>query len=492
MQIAYFDCFSGISGDMTLAALVDAGADLQAIQRAIGSLGIGNLRIAFSNTMRRGFRGKLLQIDHPREHAHRRLRDIHSLIRNAEMVPKAKDLAMRFFERIARAEAKVHGTTIDQVHFHEVGAVDSIVDMIGVAVAWVSLDVQRAFASPVPVGTGQVKIAHGIVQVPAPATAEILLGAPIANASLAFEMTTPTGAAILRELVEEFGSMPTMQVGRIGYGAGNADLADRPNLLRVLIGQALKPRTDASDSILVMECNLDDVTGEQIGFAIDRLWKVGALDVFTTAIQMKKSRPGTLLTVLCKPGDRKSVETILFQQTGTLGIRYRKQARVVLPRALVEVSSPWGVVAGKVSMLPTGEVDFSPEFDDCSRIAAKHGLRLTDVVAEIRECYYFHENKRDAPTLTDEASVDRSGELGRPDRDASNGSDLSNLNSMFQQLAAEEHSDDRPQERTVESVVENEELQLDYYRWDSAPWNRDRLEPLPPVQSPDPFPLDEE
>ena len=297
MQIAYFDCFSGISGDMTLAALIDAGADLPAIQATIASMGLGDVRLSVSNTSRRGFRGKLLCIDQPREHAHRYLRDVHLLINRAKMPSQAKDLAMRFFERIARAEAKVHGTTMDRVQFHEVGAIDSIVDMVGVAVAWDMLEIEKAYASPVPTGAGQIRIAHGTVSVPAPATAELLVGVPIAPSQIPIEMTTPTGAAILTELTAEFGPMPAMQVGRIGYGAGNKDMPDRPNLLRILIGSALKTKPHQSDSVLVIECNLDDVSGEQIGFAIERLWKVGALDVFTMPIQMKKNRPGTLLTV---------------------------------------------------------------------------------------------------------------------------------------------------------------------------------------------------
>ncbi|MEQ1826599.1 MAG: nickel pincer cofactor biosynthesis protein LarC [Pirellula sp.] len=504
MQIAYFDCFSGISGDMTLSALIDAGADFQAIQSGIDSLNLGSVRLSISNTMRQGFHGKLLAIDHPREHAHRFLRDIHSHIRRGDFSSKAKDLSMRFFERIARAESKVHGTTIDRVQFHEVGAIDSIVDMVGVAIAWDSLGIERAYASAIPTGTGQIRIAHGTVNLPAPATAELLMGVPIASSQVPVELTTPTGAAIVTELARDFGPMPAMQVGRIGYGAGSKDIADRPNLLRILIGDAMKPRSDPVDSVIVLECNLDDVSGEQIGFAIDRLWRAGALDVFTTSIQMKKNRPGTLLTVLSKPEDRNTMESILFKQAGTLGVRYRRQARTILPRALVDVSSPWGVVSGKVSMLPTGEVDFSPEFDDCSRIAAKHGLRLMDVVSEIRECYYISENMREIQSAQAASEVEHELEQSNQSIVDLNES-LENVNAVFRQLASENESEetlrpsstDRPtstdgsistdRPSSVDSLESN--VRDDFYRWDSSPWIADHNAPLPPARSPREFPV---
>ena len=477
MQIAYFDCFSGISGDMTLAALIDAGADLAFIQAAIDSLELGDVRLSVSNTSKRGFRGKLLRIDHPKEHSHRFLRDILALLRKAKISTNAKDMAMRLFERIARAEAKVHGTTIDRVQFHEVGAIDSIVDMVGVSVAWDLLQIERAYSSPVPTGTGQVRIAHGIVAIPAPATAELLVGVPIAATQIPIEMTTPTGAAIVSELATEFGGMPPMQVGRIGYGAGNKEVPDRPNLLRILIGNAIKPTPKNDDSILVMESNLDDISGEQIGFAIEMLWKVGALDVFSVPIQMKKNRPGTLLTVIAKPQDRKAIETILFQQTGTLGIRYRKQARTVLPRKAVHAQTPWGIVAGKVSELPTGEINFSPEYDDCRQIAADYGLRWLDVVRKAEECYQIKSNasaSEDSTTLSDVPD-----DITQLDR----------VNAVFRQTAIEDElaslafqigtdKKDSVPEIPLEAI--NPLEQNTHYRWDSSPWPTAEDRPAPP------------
>ncbi len=501
MQIAYFDCFSGISGDMTLGALLDAGAELSTLQTAIASLNHGDVRLSISNVSKRGFRGKLLTIDHAPEHAHRTLRDILALIRKARISSGAKDLAMRFFERIARAEAKVHGTTIDRVQFHEVGAIDSIVDMVGVAVAWDMLQIERAYASPVPTGTGQIRIAHGLVSVPAPATAELLVGVPIAPTQIGMEMTTPTGAAIITELVSEFGPMPPMQVGRIGYGAGQKDMPDRPNLLRILIGNALKPTSRNDDSILILECNLDDVTGEEIGFAIERLWKAGALDVFTVPIQMKKNRPGTLLTVIARPQDRQVMESILFQQTGTLGIRFRKQARTILPRAAIDVHTPWGVVVGKVSKLPSGSINFSPEYDDCKKIAAEFGLRLLDVVRKVEECY-LGEAERSEPTEQATGMIE-----------------LDNVNAVFRQAAVEDELDSVANGSVImEPIVEQdstdfspqveervtthstdpttlipepnlEEPHAEFYRWDSSPWTVDTPAPLPPEDAPHEFPM---
>jgi pyridinium-3,5-bisthiocarboxylic acid mononucleotide nickel chelatase len=519
MQIAYFDCFSGISGDMTLAALIDAGADLFTIQAAIDSMDLPGVRLSVSNTSKRGFRGKLLSIEHPKEHAHRFLRDIHQLIRRARISTNAKDLAMRFFERIARSEAKVHGTTIDRVQFHEVGAVDSIVDMVGVAVAWDSLQIDRAYASPIPTGAGQIQIAHGTVSVPAPATVDLLLGVPIAPSQIPLEMTTPTGAAIVTELATEFGPMPPMQVGRIGYGAGRRDMPDRPNLLRILIGTSLQhrdPRSRSDDSIVVIECNLDDVTGEQIGFAIDRLWNAGALDVFTSPIQMKKNRPGTLLTILAKPSDRSVMESILFQQTGTLGVRYRKQSRTVLPRASIDVQTPWGIVTGKVSKLPTGEVDFSPEYDECSAIAAELGLRLVDVVEEVRECYHVSQSQSmdQAAVLSEPPPED---DLEANGLDVKDSIEIESVNAVFRQAAFEDEFGDSTQppstrmeesttldldqsfDRLTPAIPRSESLDRiepidvsidisdtnEYYRWDSSPWTGAGTQAIPPAKTHD-------
>lgn len=494
MRIAYLDCHSGISGDMTLAALLDAGASLDAVRQVVSSMGLASVSIRSVPATRKGFRGQHLVIEHPKEYTHRNLLDILALIRRASMSRNARDLAHRLFERLARVEAKVHGTTIDQVHFHEVGAIDSIIDMVGVAVAWDELGIDRAVASPVPTGTGTVKIAHGVVPLPAPATAELLRDIPIAPCGLPFEMTTPTGAVFLAELVSEYGPMPAMQVNRIGYGAGSREVPDRPNLLRVLIGHALPSRAapDDTDTIWVLETNLDDVSGERIGFAIESAWKAGALDVFTTPIQMKKHRPGVMLTVLCRREDRQTMEAILFRQTGTLGIRVRRQERMVLPRASIGVNTRWGVVRGKVSKLPTGEIDFSPEYDDCSWIAVERGLRLHDVVDEVVRCFRAEESsQQDQLAESEHASLNVSSKPPKKRRSDSAIPYSASLNLELQQAAMEDHERiienaqefgeehlQPTQDRTERSDAgngENRELGWDQeplYRWDSAPWPR--------------------
>lgn len=405
MKIAYLDCQSGISGDMTLAALLDVGASLDLVRSGIESLGI-SVSLATEPTLRQGFRGRRLLIEHKPESSHRNLLDLLNMVRRGRLSHRARSLAMRLFERLAKVEAKVHGVSIDQVHFHEVGAVDSIVDMVGVAIAWDELEIERAYASPVPVGSGFVKTSHGMLSVPAPATMELLAGVPIVSCPLPYEMTTPTGAVFLAELVSSYGPLPSMHVNRIGYGAGQRDMPDRPNLLRVMVGlpsdEPAQP-SDTSDDVVVLETNLDDISGEQIGFAVETLWGKGALDVFTTAIQMKKNRPGVLLCVVCRREQQREIETAIFEHTGTLGVRSRLQARTILPRGQIEVDTPWGVVKGKISRLPSvrlpsSSVDFSPEYEDCRTIARKNGLRLIDVMKTVIECYSTSTTQRKEPT----------------------------------------------------------------------------------------------
>lgn len=377
MKIAYLDCLSGISGDMTLAALIDAGVELAAIQSGIASLGLPEVKLSTSEVKRKGFRGLHLSVEHPPEHAHRHLHHITDMIDGSQLTGRQKDLAKRIFTRLGEAEAKVHGTTLRKVHFHEVGAIDSIADIVGAAIGWDLLGVDRIACSPLPTGRGTITIAHGTCSVPAPATAELLAGIPLAESHVAAELTTPTGAAIVATLVDQFGPLPAMTIERIGYGAGTRDLEQQPNLLRLFVGEAVDGLV--SDQVWVLETNLDDVSGEVIGFATTKLLEAGALDVYTTAIQMKKNRPGVTLTVLCQPALVEKIERILFRETGTLGVRRWPAARHKLDRKPHQVETEFGTVEGKLGWIAGQEPAFSPEFESCSRIARERDVPLKDV-----------------------------------------------------------------------------------------------------------------
>jgi uncharacterized protein (TIGR00299 family) protein len=381
VRIAYFDCFSGISGDMTLGALIHAGVDAAAIKDALASLGLpAELKVA--RIRKSGFDATQVSVEAAPEHAHRHLHHITRMIDASRLSERQKSLANRIFRRLAAAEAAVHGSTIEKVHFHEVGAVDSIVDIVGAAVAIDLLNVDRIVSSPVPTGRGTVQAAHGRMPVPAPGTAELLKGVPIAPSTIEAELTTPTGAAILTEVASSFGPLPEMTIEAIGVGAGQRDLAEQPNVLRVLVGSAADAVADAeSDRIWILETNVDDVPGEWIGHCIDQLFAAGALDVYTTPIGMKKNRPGVLLSVLCSESRVADLEDIVFRETSTFGIRRMPAMRSKLDRRSVEVTTAFGTVRGKVGWRTGRPVVFAPEYEDCRRAATERGVPLREVYA---------------------------------------------------------------------------------------------------------------
>jgi uncharacterized protein (TIGR00299 family) protein len=385
VRIAYLDCISGISGDMTLGALVDAGVDLAAIQAGIDSLGMKPVRLVAAEAKRKGFRGTHIAVEHEPEHAHRHLHHITDMIDASRISDRQKDLAKRIFTRLGEAEAKVHGTTIRKVHFHEVGAVDSIADICGAAIGLDLLGVDRIVASPVSTGCGTITIAHGRVSVPAPATAELLKGVPLQESSVSAELTTPTGAAILATVVDEYGPLPSMRVEQIGYGAGTRDMAEQANLLRLFVGEA--DGHMASDVVWVLETNLDDVPGELIGHCTTKLLEAGALDVYTTAIQMKKNRPGVTLTVLCPAAAIPKLEKIIFRETATLGIRRWPVTRHKLERQPHSVETQWGPIAGKLAWLAGSPPSFSPEFESCRKVAEQQGVPLKDVYEAAQKAF---------------------------------------------------------------------------------------------------------
>ncbi|MEM9645563.1 MAG: nickel pincer cofactor biosynthesis protein LarC, partial [Planctomycetota bacterium] len=376
----YFDCLSGISGDMTLGALVDLGVDVSLIQTGVRSMGLEQVSVTAEEVKKKGFRAVKVSIDHPPEHAHRHLHQIEEMIdRGTAISDNAKRLAKEIFHVVAHAEAKVHGSTLQKVHFHEVGAIDSIADIVGTAIAIDALGVQRVEASPVPTGTGEVTIAHGRVSIPAPATAEILRGVPLATSNVRAELTTPTGAAILKSLSESFGSLPSMVIDRLGYGAGSMDLEGQANVVRVYLGECVDEGRDSklnSDQVAVLECNVDDTTPEQLADACERLMSSGVLDVFQTPCTMKKGRAGVLLTVVSSPDKIEDVEQILFRHTHSIGVRRYHAQRSKLPRTLVSVELPQGRLRGKVVELPGGDFRFKAEYEDLAQLSRKSDLSL--------------------------------------------------------------------------------------------------------------------
>ncbi len=385
MKLAYLDCASGISGDMMLGALVDTGIDLAILNNAVASLGLRGVRLVAEVVRKKGFRATQVRVEYEPEHVHRHLDDILVLIDASQIGPKARETARRIFTRLAEAEAKVHGTAIEQVHFHEVGAADSIADVVGTAVGWDLLGVDQIVASPVPTGRGLIRIAHGECSIPAPATAELLQGIPLAQSSIAQELTTPTGAAILATLVEAFGPLPSMRISRIGYGAGQRELDEQPNLLRLFLGETLDQRSE--EQVWIVETNLDDISGELIGYATTRLWEAGALDVYLTPIQMKKNRPAVKLTVLCRASQLEALEAILFGETTTLGVRRWPVSRQVLVRQPHRVQTEWGPVEGKVGWLADKSPRFTPEFESCRAMAVMHRLPLRTVYEAAQKAF---------------------------------------------------------------------------------------------------------
>jgi len=385
VRIAYLDCLSGISGDMTLGALVDAGVELAAISAAIDSLGLPSCKLVASEVKKKGFRATQVVVEHEPEHAHRHLHHITDMIDASQLTDRQKELARRIFTRLGEAEAKVHGTTLRKVHFHEVGAVDSIADIVGAAVGWDLLGVDRIVASPVPTGQGSIEIAHGRCSIPAPATAELLQGLPLAESHVQCELTTPTGAAILATLVDSFGPLPAMTIERIGYGAGQRDLEEQANVLRLFVGTAAEPT--ASDQVWVVETNLDDTSGEVIGYCTTKLWEAGALDVYTTAIQMKKNRPGVMLSVLCQASHLEKIEKILFRETTTLGVRRWPVSRHKLERKPHTVETQFGPIEGKLGWIAGQPPSFSPEFESCNKVASEHGVPLKSVYEAAQKAF---------------------------------------------------------------------------------------------------------
>jgi pyridinium-3,5-bisthiocarboxylic acid mononucleotide nickel chelatase len=397
MRVAHFDCFSGISGDMTLAALLDVGVPREPVLAGIASLGLP-IKIAVEKVTKGGLTATQIYVDAPPQEEHRHLPDIEAILKAGSLTPAQLALALRIFRRLAVAEAAVHGVALDEVHFHEVGALDSIADIAGSAIALDLLGVEKFTSSPVAVGSGTVKCEHGFMPVPTPATAELLKGVPLRPAPIKTELTTPTGAAILTSIVTEYVDTPPLAIEQIGHGAGSKDFLEQPNLLRIFVGNSplllgegsgvrAAPGYDA-DTIWILETNLDDIPGEVIGYCFDQLFAAGALDVFTTPIQMKKNRPGVLLSVLTADTNLAAVEDILFRETHTFGIRRQRVERHKLKREAITVETPWGPVRCKRGWRDGSSAIVTPEYEDCARIARENNVPLLVVFDFVKKTNY--------------------------------------------------------------------------------------------------------
>ncbi len=471
MRIAYLECFSGMSGDMFLGALIDAGVSPRLLEDAVAALNVG-ARLEISRVVRSGISATKVDVwvdgekdmpreevwakqskagsqehshehgahthdehehhshehhahedhahehhghghhsheshshdhpveaqethEHPHAHSHGRgLTEIRKIINAAAISAAAKNTAIRIFEALGAAEAKIHNSSIESVHFHEVGAVDAMVDIVCAAVGAEALAVDQFVCSTLNVGGGTVKCAHGTFPVPAPATVELLKDAPVYSSGLQAELVTPTGAAIVKTLATRFGAFPEMKIEKSGYGAGSRDFPGHPNVVRLTIGEAastLAAKT-TSESVTVLEANVDDLNPQVFGYVMDRMLEQGALDVFVVPVQMKKNRPGTLLTILCKPESASTLIEMLFTETTTLGVRRREESRQTLARRWESVATPWGDVRIKIASMNGTVTNYAPEYEDCRKLAAEHQVPLKTVMQEASRAYTSHKH----------------------------------------------------------------------------------------------------
>jgi uncharacterized protein (TIGR00299 family) protein len=414
----YFDSFSGASGDMVLGALLDLGLPIDALRGALGSLAIDYGTVDAEQVLRAGVSATKFRVHethapspplehvhshrhdhahagghdhthdqhHPRpergqDHSHHSLKEISGYIARSALSAHGKERALHLFERLAQAEAAIHAVPIDRVHLHEVGAVDSIIDIVGAvyAMEWVGAD--HVAASALNVGRGVVTCAHGTFPVPAPATMSLLKGVPIYSGEIEAELVTPTGALLVTEYASEFGPLPALRVESIGYGAGDRDFPRNPNVLRVILGEAADVTPEGLERIVTIECEIDDMNPQLYGPLMDRLHTVGALDVFYAAVQMKKNRPGTLVTIIARPAQREAIVATLFAETTTIGVRHQEMRRERLDREIRTIDTPAGPIRFKLARRAGRLLNAAPEFEDCARAAAERGLAIKDVQA---------------------------------------------------------------------------------------------------------------
>src|SRR5580704_6243704 len=383
MKVAYFDCFSGISGDMTLGALLDAGVPLGQLRGELSSLNVPGWEISAEKVWKNGMAATYAKVRTEDTTAHRSLSVILDILEKAKLSTAVKGSASAIFRSLGFAEAAAHDVPPEKIHFHEVGAIDAIIDITGACIGFAALGIESFACSPLNVGGGTAKMAHGVLPVPAPATARLLLGKPTYSNGVQKELVTPTGAAIVATLCETFGPQPSMSVSAIGYGAGTADLEGQPNVVRLMVGDAASGVVGvAQETISVLEANLDDMNPQIYGYFLEKALAAGALDVFATAVQMKKNRPGMLVTVLCKPQEAEKLTKLLFEETTTLGVRSHTAERRILPREWVKVATEFGEVRMKVARV-NGRIEHaSPEFEDCRKLAEQKNVPLHRIMEE--------------------------------------------------------------------------------------------------------------
>ncbi len=379
-RTAYLDCFAGASGDMLLGALLDAGWPLAELQAVVDSFGIPGVTVAAATVQKKHLTGTHVEVIAPDAQPLRHPADLIGIILRAAVSEAVKTKAIAVIERLAEVEARVHGMSVEEVHFHEVGAVDTIVDVVGVIAGFEALGVTRIVSTPLPWSQGMIKIAHGLFPVPPPAVAALLEGFPVKGVDVQGEMVTPTGAALITGLADAFGSLPDMTVQRVAYGAGVKEWPDRPNLLRLVLGDAADGVGAArAETLTVLACNLDDMVPEWYGPLVEKAMEAGALDVWLTPAQMKKGRPAIIVEVLCRPADAATLRELIFRQTTTLGVREYRVTRWALPRTVRTVTTPYGEVRVKIGAPGTVLAKFSPEHDDCVACAKHHDVSVREV-----------------------------------------------------------------------------------------------------------------
>jgi uncharacterized protein (TIGR00299 family) protein len=393
MRTLYFDCFAGASGDMILGALVGVGVDERHLAAQLSLLGVAGYEIDFASVDRSGISATKASVRVPHEHAHRHLGDILKIIYDSGLSDGVKERAARIFTRLAEAEARVHNLPVERIHFHEVGAMDAIIDVVGACVGFEALNIERFVSSPLHVGSGMVEMAHGRFPVPPPAVAELLKDAPVYSSDITGELVTPTGAAIISTVASEYGQLPKMKIKRTAYGAGSRDYPRFPNALRLILGESFAEEVtrDASAShqpleerLVMLETNIDDMPAQRFGYLMERALELGALDCFFTPVQMKKNRPGVLVSILCRPEESGKLCELLFRETTTLGVRETEVKRRSLEREIVRVQTRYGAIDVKVAHLNGQVMNEMPEYEQCLAAARRADVGLGVVEEEVR------------------------------------------------------------------------------------------------------------